>query len=155
MSCESPPASNGLQSPEPRAELPGTLHVVAFLCTWCSFAAADQAGLKRLPIPAEVSIIKVNCSGRVEPTLILEAFRQGATGVMVMACHPGDCHYIDGNMRAGCRAVLLERLLPQLGIPAGRFRFLYLASAESERFARETAEFVRSLYPVDAREASP
>jgi len=155
MSCESPRTRRVAPTGTPSAEHSGQLQVIAFLCTWCSFAAADKAGLKRLPIPAEITIIKVNCSGRVEPTLILEALRLGAAGVMVMACHPGDCHYKEGNLRAQCRALLLERLLPQLGMPAERFRFLYLASAEAERFAQMTTEFVQSLHAIEAREGSP
>ncbi len=125
------------------------LRVVVFLCTWCSFSAADKAGTKRLPVPAELSVIRVACSGRVEPTLVLEAFRQGADGVMVMGCHPGDCHYQSGNLQAQCRAVLLDRLLPQLGIDAARFRFHYVASTEADRYHHLTTEFVQSLYEFD------
>jgi F420-non-reducing hydrogenase iron-sulfur subunit len=151
MSCESPLTLCNTPAGAPLAEVQSPLKIVAFLCTWCSFAAADKAGLKRLLVPAEITIIKVNCSGRVEPTLILEALRQGAAGVMVMACHPGDCHYQEGNLRAQCRALLLERLLPQMGIPAERFRFLYLASAEAEHFSQATAEFVQSLHALSGR----
>lgn len=155
MSCESPPTLCNAPTGGALAEVQAPLKIVAFLCTWCSFAAADKAGLKRLPVPAEITIIKVNCSGRVEPTLILEALHQGAAGVMVMACHPGDCHYQQGNLRAQCRALLLVRLLPQMGIPAERFRFLSLASAEAEHFAQATDEFAQSLYAIAAREALP
>ena len=76
-------------------------------------------------LPAELSVVRVMCSGRVEPTLILEAFAKGADGVMVLACHPGDCHYKEGNLRAFCRAELLERLIPQLGVDPARFLFDY------------------------------
>lgn len=121
------------------------LQVVAFLCTWCSFSAADKAGLKHLPIPAEISVIQVSCTGRVEPTIIIETLDQGADGVLVLGCHPGDCHYQSGNLHAQCRAVLLERLLPQLGISSSRYRFDYLASSEAERYFCITTEFVQLL----------
>ena len=129
-----------------------TLKVVVFLCTWCSFSAADKAGIKRLPVPAEVSVLRVACSGRVEPSLILEAYQQGADGVMVMGCHPGDCHYQTGNLQAQCRALLLERLLPQLGIVTTRFRFHYVASTEADRYRHLTAEFVKSLHDLETAE---
>lgn len=119
--------------------------IVAFLCTWCSYAGADKAGSHQLPVPAELSVIRVMCSGRVEPTLILEAFSGGADGVMVLACHPGDCHYKQGNLRAACRAELLERLLPQLGVDPARFCFDYVSVAEAEKFSRLTGEFAARL----------
>ena len=121
------------------------LKIVAFLCNWCSYAGADKAGLNQLPVPAEVSVIRVMCSGRVEPTLILEAFRKGADGVMVLACHPGDCHYKQGNLRAFCRAELLERMLPQLGIDPARFCFDYVSAAEAETFSSLTCDFTEKV----------
>ena len=119
--------------------------VVAFLCNWCSYAGADKAGANALPVPGELSVIRVMCSGRVEPTLILEAYQKGADGVMVLACHPGDCHYKEGNFRAFCRAELLERLVPQLGIAAERFCFEYVSAAEGEKFSRITGAFVERV----------
>lgn len=125
------------------------LKIVAFLCNWCSYAGADKAGANQLPVPAELSVIRVMCSGRVEPTLILEAFASGADGVMVLACHPGDCHYKQGNLQAACRAELLERLLPQLGIKAKRLCFDYISAAEAEKFSRLTSEFCSKLQNLD------
>jgi len=119
--------------------------VVAFLCNWCSYAGADKAGMNQLPVPHEVTVIRVMCSGRVEPTLVLEAFQKGADGVMVLACHPGDCHYKEGNLRAFCRAELLQRLVPQLGIDSARFKFDYVSAAEAEKFSQVTLEFVTSI----------
>ena len=109
--------------------------VVAFLCNWCSYAGADKAGASQLPVPQE----------RLEPTLILEAIQKGADGVMVLACHPGDCHYKEGNLRAFCRAELLERMLPQLGVDPRRFSFDYVSAAEAEKFSRITTEFVERV----------
>ena len=111
---------------------------------------ADKAGMNQLAVPAELSVIRVMCSGRVEPTLILEAFQKGADGVMVLACHPGDCHYKEGNLRAFCRAELLERLIPQLGIDPARFLFDYVSAAEAEKFARITTDFVAGLRALEA-----
>lgn len=121
------------------------LKIVAFLCNWCSYAGADKAGANQLPVPAELSVVRVMCSGRVEPTLILEALQQGADGVMVLACHPGDCHYKEGNLRAFCRAELLERMLPQLGVDTRRFCFDYVSAAEAEKFSRITGEFAERV----------
>ncbi|MDY0300253.1 MAG: hydrogenase iron-sulfur subunit [Trichlorobacter sp.] len=124
------------------------LKIVAFLCNWCSYAGADKAGANQLPVPAELSVIRVMCSGRVEPTLILEAFASGADGVMVLACHPGDCHYKQGNLQAACRAELLEKLLPQLGVDAQRFCFDYISAAEAEKFSRLTSGFCARLQVI-------
>jgi coenzyme F420-reducing hydrogenase delta subunit len=125
--------------------------VVAFLCNWCSYAGADKAGMNQLPVPPELSVIRVMCSGRVEPGLLLEAFRKGADGVMVLACHPGDCHYKEGNLRAYARAELLGRLLPQLGIPAERFYFGYVSAAEADKFSQVTGDFVARIRSLTAQ----
>jgi coenzyme F420-reducing hydrogenase delta subunit len=121
---------------------------VAFLCNWCSYAGADKAGANQLPIPAELSVIRVPCSGRVEPTLILEAFQKGADGVMVLACHPGDCHYKEGNLRAFSRCELLHRTLVQLGVHPDRFILDYVSAAEAEKFSSLTTNFVKRLYAL-------
>ncbi len=123
---------------------------MAFLCNWCSYAGADKAGMNQLPVPPELSVIRVMCSGRVEPTLVLEAFQKGADGVMVLACHPGDCHYKEGNLRAFCRAELLQDLVPQLGIDPSRFKFEYVSAAEGEKFSQITTDFVRTLQSMDS-----
>lgn len=121
------------------------LRVVAFLCNWCSYAGADKAGAHQLPVPPEISVVRVMCSGRVEPTLILEAFRQGADGIMVLACHAGDCHYKEGNLRALCRTELLKRMVPQLGIHPDRLLMDYVSAAEAEKFSLITRRFVERL----------
>jgi len=125
------------------------LKVVAFLCNWCSYAGADKAGVNQLAVPPELSVIRVMCSGRVEPTLILEAFQQGADGVMVLACHLGDCHYKEGNFRAYSRFELLQRLLCQMGIHPDRFILDYVSAAESDRFSTLTSGFVSRLCTLD------
>ncbi|QEM66917.1 hydrogenase iron-sulfur subunit [Geobacter sp. FeAm09] len=146
MSCRTMPNV----APHPAAEMvaasaPGEVRIVAFLCNWCSYAGADKTGMNQLPVPAEVSVVRVMCSGRVEPTLILETFQKGADGVMVLACHPGDCHYKEGNLRAFCRAELLERMMPQLGVDPARFYFDYVSAAEAEKFSQVTNDFVAAV----------
>lgn len=150
MTCSTLPSLPG-RKPALRAGEGRAVKAVAFLCNWCSYAGADKAGMNQLPVPAELSVIRVMCSGRVEPTLILEAFQKGADGVMVLACHPGDCHYKEGNLRAFCRAELLERLIPQLGIDPARFRFDYVSAAEAEKFSRITLDFVDALRTLNGQ----
>lgn len=146
MSCQTLPTEHQQHgSQEIVAKTDKGLKVIAFLCNWCSYAGADKAGSNQLPVPPEVSVIRVMCSGRVEPTLILEAFRKGADGVMVLACHPGDCHYKEGNLRAACRAELLTQMIPQLGVDPNRFCFDYVSAAEAEKFSRITNSFVCKL----------
>jgi coenzyme F420-reducing hydrogenase delta subunit len=147
MSCQTLPIAKSQKSAH-RDTVAGPLKVVAFLCNWCSYAGADKAGANQLPVPPELSVIRVMCSGRVEPTLILEAFQKGADGVMVLACHPGDCHYKEGNLRAFCRAELLQHLVPQLGIDPKRFSFDYVSAAEAEKFSRITGEFIEQLRSI-------
>lgn len=149
MSCGAMKKQPSAGAATKQATAAAELRIVAFLCNWCSYAGADKAGANQLPVPPEVSVIRVMCSGRVEPTLILEAFQKGADGVMVLACHPGDCHYKQGNLRAFCRAELLERLIPQLGIDPARFCFDYVSAAEAEKFSQLTCGFterIRRLY---------
>ena len=114
--------------------------IVAFVCNWCSYAGADKAGGQRLHYPAGIKLIRVMCSGRVDPQFVMDAFRTGAEGVMVLGCHPGDCHYRSGNQKALRRMALLERMLPQLGIDPQRVRLDWVAAGEAERFQQVAAE---------------
>ena len=125
--------------------------IVAFVCNWCSYAGADKAGGQKLAYSADVRLIRVMCSGRVDPQFVLHAFRQGAEGVLILGCHPGDCHYREGNLKALRRVRLLERLLDQLGVDRQRLRLDWVAAGEAERFQRvanEMAEVVTSLGPL-------
>lgn len=119
--------------------------IVGFLCNWCSYAGADKAGAAQTPYPPNVGIVRVMCSGRVDPQFVLAAFAQGADGVLVLACHPGDCHYKEGNFRALTRQFLLRRLLAQFGIPQERCRFDFVSAGEGEKFVRIIAEMVDTL----------
>ena len=125
--------------------------VVAFLCNWCSYAGADNAGISRLQSPANILPIRVMCSGRVSPEMVLRAFRSGADGVMVLGCHIGDCHYIDANHRTVKRMPLLRNLLGYVGINPERFILDWVSSAEAPKFAKVTSDFVatvRDLGPI-------
>jgi F420-non-reducing hydrogenase iron-sulfur subunit len=108
--------------------------IIGFLCNWCSYAGADKAGAAQALYPPNVYVVRVMCSGRVDPQFVLQAFQQGADGVLVLACHPGDCHYKEGNYRAAARHRLLLRLLRQFGIEDQRCRFDYVSAGEGQKF---------------------
>jgi F420-non-reducing hydrogenase iron-sulfur subunit len=122
--------------------------VVAFLCNWCSYAGADNAGISRLQSPANILPIRVMCSGRVSPEMILRTFRSGADGVMVLGCHIGDCHYINANHRTVKRMPLLKNLLGYVGINPERFMLDWVSSAEAPKFAKVTSDFVTTIQGV-------
>jgi F420-non-reducing hydrogenase iron-sulfur subunit len=119
--------------------------VVAFLCNWCSYAGADNAGISRINSPANILPIRVMCSGRVSPEMILRAFRSGADGVLVLGCHIGDCHYINANHRTVKRIPLLRNLLSYIGISPERLYLDWVSSAEAPKFAKVTTEFVNTI----------
>lgn len=119
--------------------------IVGFLCNWCSYAGADKAGSAQTPYPPNVHVIKVMCSGRVEPEFILSAFREGADGVLVLACHPGDCHYKEGNYRALARNELLKRLLEPFDIDPRRYRFDFVSAGEGDKFVDVITQMVNDV----------
>lgn len=124
--------------------------IVAFLCNWCSYVAADAAGVARLPQKPNVRVIRVFCSGMVDPGYVMKSFASGADGVLVAGCHPGDCHYISGNIKAMRRAPLLASLLTDLGVEKGRYRLEWIAASEGPRYASiidEMIETIRALGP--------
>jgi len=126
--------------------------IIGFLCFWCSYTGADSAGTARMKYPANVDIIKVMCSGRIDPELITTAFANGADGVMVLGCHIGDCHYISGNHKTMVRMPLMRRVLQDLGIEPERFRHEWVSAAEGEKFSKLVAEIteqVRELGPLN------
>ena len=125
--------------------------IVAFLCNWCSYAGADLAGISRLQYPPNVRVIRVPCSGRINPLYIMKALQEGADGVLVSGCHPGDCHYISGNLVARRKFALLKRLLDYVGIESDRVHFSWVSAAEASRFAaliNDVTESVRKLGPA-------
>lgn len=122
--------------------------IVAFLCNWCSYAGADLAGTSRIQYPPNVRIIRVPCSGRVDPLLVLKCLQKGADGVLVSGCHPGDCHYIAGNYLARRKFAFLADLLEYFGIEKGRVHFSWVSAAEGEKFAdviKRVTESVKAL----------
>ncbi|WHH60614.1 hydrogenase iron-sulfur subunit [Petroclostridium sp. X23] len=119
--------------------------IVAFCCNWCSYAGADLAGTNRLNYPAEVKIIRVPCSGRVNPMFILRAFQRGADGVIVCGCHPGDCHYTSGNYYARRRMTMMFSILDYLGVESVRTRVEWVSAAEGAKFAQVMNDFVETI----------
>ncbi len=127
--------------------------IIAFLCNWCTYAAADAAGISRMQQPLNVDVIRVMCTGRIDPSFVLKAFLEGADGVIVSGCHPpGDCHYGEGNYKAFRRMPLLERLLQEYGIEKERFHWGWISAAEAPKWAQLTREFtsrVKQLGPLN------
>lgn len=125
--------------------------IVGFLCNWCSYAGADLAGISRMQYPTNVRIIRVMCSGRVDPVFVLEAFKGGADGVLIAGCHlPSDCHYLSGNFKAQRRIALLKKVLGQFGIEPERLRIEWISASEGDRFAKtmkEITDQIRKLGP--------
>ena len=125
--------------------------IVGFLCNWCSYAGADLAGVSRIQYPTSIRIIRVMCSGRVDPVFVLEAFKNGADGVLVAGCHvPSDCHYLSGNFKAQRRIDLLKKVLEQFGIEPERLRLEWISASEGDRFAtviKDMTEQIKKLGP--------
>ena len=119
--------------------------IVAFCCNWCSYAGADLAGSSRLSYPAEIKIIRVPCSCRVNPMFILKAFERGADGVIICGCHPGDCHYSTGNYYARRRMTLLFSMLDYIGVERGRTRVEWVSAAEGVRFSQVMNDFAKKI----------
>ena len=119
--------------------------IVGFLCNWCSYAGADLAGVSRIQYPPNLRIIRVMCSGRVDPAFILEAFISGADGVLIAGCHPGDCHYIAGNYKAQRRGILLKKLLEQFGVEPQRLKIEFVSASEGANFAAVVKEMVETI----------
>lgn len=129
--------------------------IIGFCCNWCSYAGADLAGVSRLQYPPNVRIIRVMCSGMVHPNLVIEALTKGADGVIICGCHPGDCHYLEGNLKAQSRADAIYLMLDDFGIERERFRLEWVSASEGPRFAqvmREFTEQIKKLGPSPYRQ---
>ncbi len=124
--------------------------IVAFFCNWCTYGAADLAGVSRMQYPPNIRVIRIPCSGRMSPKFILSAFRNGADGVWVSGCHPGDCHYLEGNYYARRKFSLFKNLIEYMGIEPGRLHFSWISSAEATKFVEVVTgvtDAVRALGP--------
>ena len=121
------------------------LRIIAFCCNWCSYAAADLAGISRLAYPPSVRIIRVMCSGMVHPEMVVHALGRGAHGVMIIGCHPGECHYIRGNEIALARAEVLAETLEDLGYEPERFQLVWVSAAEPERLVEAFRQMLDRL----------
>lgn len=131
------PVQSGGERYEPR--------ILGFLCTWCSYTGADLAGIARLKYPSNMRAVRVPCSGRVAPELVMRAFDQGADGVLVLGCHIGECHYDNGNHRAAKRMPTLRALIEFAGLEPERLRLDWVSASEGERFARIVQEFTETV----------
>ncbi|MFW6102217.1 MAG: hydrogenase iron-sulfur subunit [Chloroflexota bacterium] len=131
--------------------------ILAFCCNWCAYAGADLAGVSRFQMPTDVRVIRVMCSGRVPPELIIRALANGLDGVMILGCHPGECHYAEGNYLTRRRAHVLKRLLMYIGIEPERFQLRWVSAAEAAKFTavvKEVTDKITVLGPnrwVDKR----
>ena len=126
--------------------------IIGFTCNWCSYRAADMAGTARMKYAPNIRLIRLMCSGRLDPTFIFKAFAGGADAVLISGCHPGDCHYIDQNYKALRRFHLMKRVLTQMGLEPGRLKLLWASAAEGAIFASEINKFVeevRALGPLN------
>jgi F420-non-reducing hydrogenase iron-sulfur subunit len=120
--------------------------IIGFLCNWCAYAGADLAGTSRIQYPPNIRIVRVMCSGRIDPIFILEAFKNGADGVLVAGCHlPSDCHYLSGNFKAQKRVLFLKKVLFELGIEPERLRLEWISASEGNKFASVVKDMVTKL----------
>ena len=125
--------------------------IIAFVCTWCTYAGADLAGTSRMQYPANVRVLKFPCTGRIDPVFILRAFQKGADGVLVSGCHPGDCHYMAGNFHARRRFAAFRKLLEFIGVDLDRLQFSWVSAAEGGKWVEvvtELTERVRTMGPM-------
>lgn len=126
--------------------------IVAFLCNWCSYAGADLAGIGRLQYPPNIRVVRIPCTGRMNPLFIFSALRNGADGILVSGCHPGDCHYVSGNYVARRKFALLKSMLNYMGVEEDRVNFTWVSAAEGGRFAdvaTKVSERVKELGPQE------
>ena len=126
--------------------------IVGFLCKWCAYTGADLAGTSRIKYPPNVTPIRVMCSGRVDPVLVMKALSSGADGVLIAGCHPGDCHYTSGNVKTIRRFKLLQKMLDQFGVERDRVRLEWVSASEGERYARvveNMTDTLRTLGPLN------
>jgi coenzyme F420-reducing hydrogenase delta subunit len=129
--------------------------IIAFVCNWCTYTAADLAGTSRLIQPPNLRMIRMMCTGMVDPKYVIKALLEGADGILISGCHPGDCHYINGNLKARRRVKLLKEILPQFGFDKNRLKMTWIGASEGIDFAKTVKEMVteiRAIGPSEARQ---
>lgn len=131
------------------------IKIVVFACNWCSYAAIDLAGTSRLRYPADTRVIKSLCSGRIDSQLVLEAFKDGADGVLIAGCHPGDCHYMVGNIKTLRRYKFLRRMLEDFGLEKERLRLEWISASEADKYVRVVKEMVEAIRALPSPAARP
>jgi F420-non-reducing hydrogenase iron-sulfur subunit len=141
-------------TPQPKPSGNGKFEprIVAFFCNWCTYTAADLAGVSRMKYAPNIRVIRLMCSGRLDPQYVMMAFAKGADAVLIGGCHPGDCHYVEGNYKTLRRVTLLERMLHDLGVEKERFRLEWISASEGDKVKKvvnEMVEQVRALGPLD------
>lgn len=130
-------------------------NIIGFLCNWCAYTGADLAGVSRLKVDSSLRVVRVMCSGRIDPLFVIKAYLQGADGVMMMGCHPGDCHYQKGNYGARRRFIVLQSIFEALSLQAERIGLWWVSASEGERYSKLTQEFgekIRKLGPNPTKE---
>ena len=130
--------------------------IIAFLCNWCSYTGADLAGTSRMKYASPVRVIRVMCSGRVDPTFVIKSFQEGADGVLICGCHPGDCHYHEGNYKCLRRFHLLQKYIKQMGIQPERLRLEWISASEGLEFSQlvnDFSETIKALEPSPVKES--
>jgi len=128
--------------------------IIAFVCNWCTYTAADLAGTSRLSYPTNVRLIRMMCTGMVDPKYVIKALLEGADAVLISGCHPGDCHYINGNYKARRRVKLLKEILPRFGFDESRVKLTWIGASEGVDFAdtiKEMVEKVKALGPIETK----
>jgi F420-non-reducing hydrogenase iron-sulfur subunit len=126
--------------------------ILAIFCNWCTYLAADLAGTSRIKYPANIRVVRVMCSGRVDPQFVMDAFAKGADGVLIGGCHPGDCHYQEGNYKCLRRFELLRRMVKEMGIEDERFRLEWISASEGERLRTVVTDMVEKIRPLGPRQ---
>lgn len=126
--------------------------IVGIVCNWCSYAGADTAGVGRFKQPANIRLVRVPCTGRIDPIFALKAFEKGADGVLISGCHPGDCHYSEGNYYARRKFELMERMIHHLGIPQERFKWTWVSASEGARWQQVVTDFVAGVEKLGPRQ---
>ncbi|WP_419787049.1 hydrogenase iron-sulfur subunit [Pseudodesulfovibrio sp.] len=124
------------------------LRIIGFLCNWCSYAGADTAGVGRFAQPTDLRIVRLPCTGRINPLFIVRAFLNGADGVLVSGCHPRDCHYSEGNFYARRRLEVLKALLPAMGVDPGRFEYTWVSASEGQRWRSVVTSFTEQVHAL-------